>query len=431
MSRLEELPALQRLPRARRDAARLQLEGLAGSANILERAAFRPGTALHKMPRLWRVALPVCVIALAIALFATFQSPTHPNAVEKTPRVFLIAQSAHEGTPPPDAGVSPDGSGWALTQGGLQLTSTGGSSFTIVHPPVLPLSLIDDVAVDGSLVVVAGVTQGLDVVVDVSRDFGTSWTVAHPPTPHGQPGSVELVSDSSGVVGMVVVDTTGSAFSAGEWYTTADGGLNWTWHAAPTGGTVTVAGRDLWLVGGPISTELYRSSDLGTTWTRVSVPESMSRQDAALTVPGALDNGQVVLVATVPTPNNATTTHVAIFTSNDDGATWSALATASSTGIVGVGVVTTTSVASNTVWLGDFSEPRVTLVSSNGSEESGSATGPYGGVSSLSATGSQSAWAVLQSSQCVSGKSSCSHVGALYETSDGGASWQPVPLEHL
>jgi hypothetical protein len=347
-------------------------------------------------------------------------------------RITLLAATSPTGVPRVLAALASDGSGWSLTTAGLELTNDGGQSFSVVSSPIAA-SNVTDVVVSGSDVTVAGVTSsssgGFELQTAYSLDDGSTWTEVTPSPPSfgAQAGAAQLVSSGGTVIGMLVTDQTSSAFSQGNWYSTSNDGRTWSEFRAPCGGTVTDVAGDLWLVGGPLNDELYLSTDLGQTWSQVTVPASVASAEAALSVPGALSNGDIVLTATIPNQASGAP-EVGVYTSADLGQTWTLLIQTSLPGSIDQGAVTASSVAGGSVWLGAPSGSEVVVVSSNGIASPAMSSAIYSTVGTVDAISGTAAWAIASSSQCPFGKSSCSESTALFETTDGGTNWSQVNL---
>lgn len=365
------------------------------------------------------------VTAIAITVISTRGSSNGPTRTSVT----LLASSGDTFPTPPRDGITLNGSGWALTTGGLEITTDGGASFVQVRTPV-QANTIGDVAVSRTSIMLAGWKNFAPWVL-VSNDDGETWTTATLPEGSGNAGGVSLVTNDGNVVGMLVTEVTSSNFSAGEWYATSDGGRSWTYHAAPSGGTVTFSKGKLWLVGGPVSNRLYESSDGGKSWSRVVIPTALVADGAALAVPGALSNGDIVMIAATPTPNTGSGFHLYVYESGDQGATWNLKVSTSDAGSIGAGVTATTAIWSNEVWIGTPSgRPRLIQYTTGGGLKPTNNVGPYreGSVIEVSVISGTSAWATVENGVCPSGKASCMEVGSLFSTSDDGQTWSPVNL---
>ena len=326
-------------------------------------------------------------------------------------------------------GVLPNGFGWALTAAGIEITVDGGRSFSPVQSPI-PESKIGDVAVDHTNVMLAGVSNS-SPLIESSSDSGVTWKSVILPLGSGNAGAVKLVTQKGTIVGMMVTDVTSSSFSAGEWYGTSDRGATWTYHSTPSGGVVTALGADLWLAGGPQSASLFRSADRGVTWSKVSIPAAALSQGAALSVPGELSNGRLFLVATTPNLGTASMFVVTVYVSSDHGARWNVLSHKPFVGQISSGVTVAASIVGDTIWVGATTEGKIVKISANGNLTTTSIIGrvyPGGFISSISASGSSSAWVMAAKGECPSGKSSCIEDYALIRTVNGGRTWALVNL---
>jgi hypothetical protein len=368
--------------------------------------------------------LAVTVIISAVVAM----SGTHRT---NTPRltVTLLASSSTLNNAPPRDEIAPNGAGWALTTKGLEITTDGGASFVLVSTPV-PVATIGDVSFGGNAIVLAG-WKDFKPWVEYSSNIGASWTNVQLPQGIDNAGGVQLVADANTVVGMLVTDVTSSNFSAGEWYSTSDGGLTWSHHSAPSGGTVTTSKGVLWLVGGPETNRLFESTDSGTSWSTVPLPAAINAEGAALSSPRSFSNGELVLVAQTPTSNSGSTYGLSVFLSSDHGASWTLSASTTLPGSIGIGVNSTTAVSSKVLWIGSSGgTPHVIQFEEGRGFSDTSSIGSYqeGFVSALSDLSETSLWATVQDGVCPSGKSSCMQVGTLSMTRDGGRSWSPVNL---
>lgn len=231
---------------------------------------------------------------------------------------------------------------------------------------------------------------------------------------------------------MLVTDVSSSNFSVAEWYATSNDGAMWRHNPIPSGGVVTSAGGDLWLVGGPQLTSLYKSVDLGVTWSKVSIPVTALANGDSLSVPGQLKSGNVVLVSTTANSGAASTYGLTLYDSSNQGASWKVLARTTFVGRIEAGVAVASAVVANTVWLGGATDQGVVVISANGAFTTTSSIGalyPGGWITSIGVGGESSAWITTLKGVCPSGKTSCTDISALIGTADGGKTWSFLNLD--
>lgn len=374
------------------------------------------------------LALVVLALTFGVALIVHFPNP-RPQQLTATRVNLVTSTSAMSSGRAPSANISPDGHGWVLTTAGLELTSNNGDTFNTVQSPI-PTPNIHDVAVNGAQIRIATVING-SPVVELSSDFGATWKVVSLPEGSGNAGVAQFVTESRMVVGMLVTDVTSSNFSSGEWYSTLDGGLMWVHHEIPAAGVVTSANGNLWLVAGPQFKTLYRSSNHGAAWTKVTTPDSASTNAEAFSMPGEFINGDMVLVATEMNLATASKFGVTIYLSSDLGVTWKVSTHTAFAGQINSGEAITSGIYGNSIWLGSAIDQKILIISSDGTMTSTTSTNaifPGGGIYSLTPTRNSTAWVTAMSDQCPSGKTSCTEVGALLKTVDSGKSWSIVNL---
>lgn len=378
--------------------------------------------------RIFLTILGAVLLVVAAGLTATL------SIGHKTSTVTPVSVHASLlGEPSHDAGISPSGSGWVLTDAGLEFTSNSGSSIAIfgLMPYPIPVSNIDDVVIKGPHIIVAGVINFLPVLKS-SSDVGGTWKTVTLPAGSGNAGFARFVTQNGTLIGMLVTDVT--PFSVAEWYATSDGGATWTHHSIPSGGVVTAVGGDLWLAGGPQFASLYKSADLGITWSRVSTPSGMLNNGPALSVPGKLKSGNVVLVATSANEGRPAIFRVIVYVSSNHGASWKVLAETNLVGKIGSSVAVAASVVANNVWLGGTTDQGIVVISSKGAltkTSSMRAVYPGGWITSIMPFGNSSAWVTTVNGKCLSRKSSCTEVGALIGTVNAGKTWSLVDLSRM
>jgi len=337
------------------------------------------------------------------------------------------------------------GDGYYLTPTQLYVTNDGGKSLVPVSPPVSVSSLVSSiggVGLAGDAVLLAVTSSGpstttspdaaptLGITIYRSTDDGATWNSSQLSNVDQLPARYQFVTDGSHVVGLLVQATTSAQFSAGNWYSTSDDGATWTHDAIPSGGTVTDLSGTLWLVGGPLDDQLYISTDNGTSWTASSVPSpSASDQPTpyALSPPLLASDGNVIVVATEP---YSEPTQVKVYSSADNGNTWSAVGSTNLPAEFGAGSGAAIGIAGNVLWLpvqkADGTNVLTTFDVTSGSSQQIPMTGFNGYITDLQITKDQDALATIAFQGCASGKTGCTFASGLVVTSDGGHTWSAV-----
>lgn len=192
-------------------------------------------------------------------------SASSPAGVITRPEAAMPTETT-AGSSVPAAGAATDSAEGVWITGGsaLAVSRDGGAewqqlplpdSARVVAAAVLPTEIM---AVTGA---------GTDTLsVSTMAQGQTSWHTTSVAMPPGhQIGNAQMVLKAGVPVGILVTDQSSSQFSRGQWLRAVDGGASWQVEEAPAGGVATAAGGSLWLVGGPVNTELYRSGDDGVS----------------------------------------------------------------------------------------------------------------------------------------------------------------------
>lgn len=380
----------------------------------------------------WSVTLAVCACAAAATIAVTIGDVDGHQRTPKLASGHVTLLAAAGGAAQTTAAVGADGSGWALTSSGLDVTQDAGRTFSLVTLPV-PVADVEDVFTStAETAVVARIESAESVSIEValSPNGGKTWTTTTLPAGGGTPGSAMFVANGEALIGVIVTNETSSNFSSGDWYATNDGGATWTHYAAPSGGVVASAGGRLWLVGGWLHDALYASTDDGATWARVTLPTSIAI-GTGLTVAGAFTDGSVALVAAQPSGDGSSNTPstATVYTTNDGGATWKTVAQAATgNGSIAPGVATAAWLTANTLWLAPPLAGVVDRVSENGVVFSASIQGGSPDIVGLTASSGSAAWVVAQASSCPAGKASCAETSSLFATTNGGQGWSQLSL---
>lgn len=238
----------------------------------------------------------------------------------------------------------------------------------------------------------------------------------------------DIVHEAGRSVGVMVTYQSGAQFSRGGWIDSVDGGASWQQHDAPAGGTVTAVGDTLWLVGGPINTDLYRSDDHGETWQKVELSDAVSL--TALGPVVADDASGAVALAAVAASPDATAVHLLRLGNVDAaGAPRRELGPVLPvSGSFGPGSVPANSVAADVMWIVNGSQSVIRVSLATDEAQTISASGLPRGVNSvdLHAENATTAWLRYSATACAEAKTDCAASTGFLSTIDGGANWRPL-----
>jgi len=321
-----------------------------------------------------------------------------------------------------NVGVNTGGGGWALSNVGVQVTEDGGAKWGVLNSPI-PATSVESVIVSGNSVWVAAVENSA-LVVEASNDSGGSWTSQVLPSLGLPVANVTLVGDGKSLVGAAFNFQSSSNFSNGGWLGYSNASNSWNYHSTPFGGSVTDINGTLWLVGGPINTQLAVSTNQGDSWTVRSIPSAID--GSALTVPGSFSDGSVALVATTPTQGNSSNYLATVLKSSDGGLTWKATYSTVEPGMIGEGVTSPSAMIGNSVVVGGIESPTFTSITENGQSSVSTVGISNSSIQNLWNSGSASPWVETVSSSCPTGKSSCTDLYQLMVPNATGTQWQPA-----
>ncbi len=324
--------------------------------------------------------------------------------------------------------------GWALTELNLAKTEDGGATWTAITPASTPADAIRGVffldPTHGWVVSSSQTGVPVSLVSLRTTDGGRTWaasTIAPPSDDHelstGAPASVQFVDAANGWVLERLV--SGSSFSVGRLYRTADGGATWTeLPEPPTGGTIRFqAGSNGWLAGGPLGDKLFRTADGGQTWqpVKVSIPQAFSGIPATYTTP----TFQTATDGVLPVTINADPAVVVFYVTTDAGQTWTAVSQSPTSLRAGAGASAATNVVDLRTWVTTPSNLEVSTTVDGGENwatktHSEPPTPGVPAITALDFVSESTGWVLEQSNFCRGFKSDCTELQPLFVTKDGG-----------
>lgn len=168
-----------------------------------------------------------------------------------------------------DISLTGPGQGWVLAGRRLFSTEDNGQSWQDLTPGgVVPLGMK---TLDDQTGWVAGIgQQGAEISIGRTDDGGRSWQFSPLPladhdVEQVKAASIEVLDRDTLWIALPLA--SGSSFSQGLLFYSADGGATWDRRTAPLGEPVYFEDNDHgWAAGGPSGDLLYRTQDGGRTW---------------------------------------------------------------------------------------------------------------------------------------------------------------------
>jgi hypothetical protein len=234
---------------------------------------------------------------------------------------------------------------------------------------------------------------------------------------------------------LVFKRATGSSFSAGTLFATADGGETWEQRSLPIGEPVYFVDERLgWTVGGTGDDKLYRTSDGGRSWTpqRLSGLTPEADRQIVYRLPVFDGSRSGVLPVVVKT---STKSAVALYVTSDGGASWQLKSEATRLKL-GPGAEPSIAAFDADNWtVVDPASDFVFRVSASRESLSAIKDNPavVSGIVEVRMPTPTLGWARAVSGQCAAKSPSidglvCTSSTQLLQTVDGGLSWTPLAL---
>ncbi len=309
------------------------------------------------------------------------------------------------------AGLITDTTGWAISDGKVWLTQDGGMAWQALNIPSADIETI--AAADASNLLLARIS-GLDAVVDSSTDGGQHWREAALGN-SGQPGSLSAAARGD-TQAVLVGQTTGVNFSAGELFVSSDG-VHWTARSVPANGSIAISPEgDLWLAGGVEDAHVWRSADDGATWKEVTPTPMSDAASIAFGAPISTSSGVYIAASMTSSPSLVT-----IFAATAQGL----VSQASIRTGVELGPGTVLPATADPSGASFYVASGGVLDASHAGSEFGpvAASGLDGDIVGISFASPTNGWVVTDIAGCNANKQDCHDEQDLFSTTDAGATW--------
>lgn len=359
------------------------------------------------------VALSVAILS-ACGRFGVVTGGTPPPSTQP------VANQTPPADGPPIVAMDADSDtrSWVVTDQALLVTSDAGHTWTSLA--AANVAGVRSMVVLDAQHITLGAIDGLDVVIRSTADGGKTWQES-PLKTQGQPGDVRLAT-GHGMIAALVQQTTSSNSSQADLFVSSAGSA-FANQSAPAAGRLSITGPDeMWLAGGVLGNQLWRSADAGSTWSESQLPLDLGA-DVSVSVPVRVAD-RLRLAVTL----NGPTTQEAWLTSSDAGGTWQRLGLMTIGGSTGQGVALAASSADDRLVVAG---PAGGLFEVTAAGQTLSPISPNGlppGVTALDFTSATGGWALVTQRGCAVGKSQCFAVTRLFSTRDAGQTWNEARL---
>ena len=240
----------------------------------------------------------------------------------------------------------------------------------------------------------------------------------------GTTGDLGVAATADGQTVAAIVNTVSSSnFSRGVLVMTRDAGATWSTAAAPSGGSLSSDGTNLWLVGGPTREQLYIMRGASGTWETLKPPAD----GVTLSTVDFGPNGEAI-VGGVSAGDQAT---MRVYVSPDEGTTWRQLdSSVAEVGSVGAGATVVVASTEDGDWIGldpganrVIRLPKEDTAASDAQVEIISPNGLPAAVEDLVLLSATTAIAASTGTTCEGDKAYCTATSHLSITTDGGQTW--------
>ena len=364
----------------------------------------------------------VCTLTLAIVLSGWNPSP------------FARAQGQDEAKLR-QFNLLTDRAGWVLLDGHLFWTVDAGQTWKEITPLLSGEASIQDVEFSDShtgwvLWTTPDPQGGSAFHLEHTTDGGKSWETRS--LSLFEPGEIGSYAEKAEMGwfdtqrGWIAVkQVSGSNFSVGTLFRTADGGNNWTRSGLPAADNITFSEPQTgWAIGGPTGDRIFGTQDAGAAWND-SRPSELKDEEQVVPYPPFVFGAEGLLVVT----RQGTGTDLTVYSLEASG-TWSLfdqLLLDAQPGRIVLSILDARNFVATIP--GTTSVVRMTdrkLVLINNED------GLSASITELDMVSLQFGWAKAIDASCTESPSSenvsCSSVTHLLQTTDGGATWQRLSL---
>lgn len=369
-----------------------------------------------------------CVRAAVFLACAAFCSSCTGAAKPRYPK-SSPASAVASGPAVAEAHWIGNGAGWARSDSAAYVTTDGGSHWRTVK---IPSALVagHPFAARTSSEFLEVAPAGTALALYHSTDGGSNWRRDHSvDLAPAMVSSVDLRVEGD-LVGILLNIESGSNGGTATFVSTSDG-KDWHQSDAPVSGDISVspAGTVL-LVDGATKQKVYRSTDQGASWNGVTMPSGdiPSGGTIAFGEPRWFSASEVIVSGTSRASDDSTASE-RFYLSDDGGGSFREVGSTSIQGHFGAGVIAPSVAERPDVWIA--AEPDGSKIYRFVRSSSAQVVSPDGlpqGVQSLDFTSDEIGWAQVVTGSCAAGKNSCSTTSALYSTTDGGQTWNVVPV---
>ena len=330
-------------------------------------------------------------------------------------------------------------SGWVLMSQHLFWTSDAGHVWEEIGPSIPAEASVQDVRFTDSQTgwvlwtMPAPDTSSLFHLARTT-DHGTTWTTL--PLSLFEPGEVASFAEKAQMgwfdeqAGWLSVkQASGSNFSVGTLFVTADGGNTWSRSSLPVADQVHFSDpQNGWTVGGPTNDQIFKTQDAGRSWQAFRPQEGLENRLATVYMPFAFDEAGLLVTTRLGAENS-----LDVYALDDSSDAWLPVDRVMldvEPGVIGLSILD----AQNFVATIPGTEFIVRMVDGKLNVFK-STDGVSASIVELDMVSVEAGWGQAVDSNCASTAAldgqtavSCSSTTRLFSTPDGGATWRSIDL---